>query len=91
MRKEARAAKKLDREQAEAESRVRRCGRRVGVGAGAGREPMDTGGRSATSMRWEGATAALHGGSATVDRGACRRPSTGAPRPMTPTSMRCSD
>ena len=81
---EERAAKKLDREQAEAECRARRYSRQVGVGAGGGREPTVTGGRSSASAGWDGGTATVQGGSAAVDGGACRRPSTGASLPRDP-------
>ena len=84
MRKEARAAKKLDREQAEEERRARRCGRLVGIGTGAGREPKETGGRSTAEAGWEGGTVALDGGSTAVDKGACRQPSTGPSPPRDP-------
>ena len=57
IRKEERAAKKLQREQAEVERQVRCGGRRVGVGTGARGEPVVTGGE-------DGAYVAVDGGGA---------------------------
>ena len=84
IRKEERAAKKLDKAQAEAERQARRCSRRVGVDAGARWDGAVTRLWSAASAGEDGGTAAVHEGSAAVDGGACRWPSTGASPPRDP-------